>query len=259
MPATGLRYGLGVSEGFDSRFDPAEAARANVAYLNDQFARLNDDIELVLAAYNGGEGRMGRLSPKGKRRFWDPRVFNNLPPETRQYVPMVLAAAWLFLHPEEYGLRWPAIDGRPGSLALDSALSLNELSICLGQEGAERGWFRTLRNLNPRWDPNKRLPRGTTLEVPARAVEVYAARCTDGAALARVQALQDAELPGMTRGPLLAGGVRMHTVGKGETLSVIARKLGCGSVKDIAAANQIRAPRYAIRAGQRLRVPGCRA
>lgn len=259
MPATGLRYGLGVKDGFDLRFDPAAATAANVAYLNDQFARFNNNLELALGAYNGGEGRMARLSPKGSRRFWDPRVFQHLPSETRAYVPMVLAAAWLFLHPEEYGLRWPAVDPRPGAIELVAGLSLNELAICLGQEGNQRGWFRTLRNLNPRWDPNERLPAGTRLELPARAAAAYQAQCTASDKVAELHAMQAARIPGVSSAPLLAGSVRTHVVGKGETLSVIARKLGCNGIKALADANRIAPPRYAIRAGQKLRVPDCRA
>ena len=261
MPATGLRYGLRVEAGFDTRFDPAASTQANVAYLNDQFGRLNNDLELVLGAYNGGEGRMSRLSPQGSRRFWDPRVFKQLPPETRAYVPMVLAAAWLFLHPEEYGLRFPHVEDSPGQITLAAPMSINELSMCLGQDGNDRGWFRTLRNLNPRWDPNVRLTVGTQVDAPARAAAAYARQCTKAEVLARMQSLQDARIPGVDSSTRLSGAAsqRTHVVSRGETLSTIARKHGCNTIKGIASANRIAAPRYAIREGQKLRVPDCRA
>ena len=54
---------------------PAAATRANVAYMNDHLRIFNNNLELVLGAYNGGEGRMQRLSGKGARSFWDPQVF----------------------------------------------------------------------------------------------------------------------------------------------------------------------------------------
>ncbi|MGE3849837.1 MAG: transglycosylase SLT domain-containing protein [Gammaproteobacteria bacterium] len=273
MPATGRRFGLGYDNGFDQRFDPAASTAANVAYLNEQFKRLNNDLELVLGAYNGGEGRMARLSQGGARHFWDPRVFNALAPETREYVPMVLAAAWLFLHPDEYGVRFAKVDPRPGALELGQPMSLNELAICLGQDGNDRGWFRTLRNLNPRWEANMRLPAGSRLEVPARAVEAYERHCKAGEMVARVQALQDARIPGvktsagksvrtMVAVAGAAGGVveaREHKVARGETLGTIARKYGCSSLKDIASLNGLAAPRYALREGQKLRVPSCGA
>jgi len=91
--------------------------------------------------------------------------------------------------------------------------------------------------------------------VPARAAEAYVPQCTAPDALAQVQSLQEAEMPGVDAPR--PGYARTHVVGKGETLSTIARKHGCG-VKDIADANRIAAPRYSIRAGQRLQLPACR-
>ncbi|MCB1747507.1 MAG: transglycosylase SLT domain-containing protein [Gammaproteobacteria bacterium] len=257
MPATGQRLGLGLREGFDTRYDPAAAARANAAYLDEQFARFNDDLALALAAYNGGEGRLGRLSAMGQRRFWDSRVQHALPRETRTYVPMVLAAAWLFLHPERYGLEFPVVDAAPASITLADALSLNELAICLGQAGNPRGWFRTLRNLNPRWEPNDRLPAGSVVEAPRAAALAYAARCTGTTVVGDLHALQDARLPG-GEPAARAAQARTHVVARGETLSLIARRHGCSGVQDIARANRIAAPRYAIREGQRLVLPDCR-
>ena len=283
MPATGKRYGLGADNGFDQRFDPTASTEANAAYLNDQLKRLNNDLELVLGAYNGGESRMVKLSQGGARRFWDPRVFQALSPETREYVPMVLAAAWLFLHPEDYGLRWPKVDQRPGEIILASTMSLNELSICLGQDGNERGWFRTIRNLNPRWEANARLPAGTRLEAPARAAAAFQRHCVAPEMVARLQALQEARIPGLAprigvrtvavkgaaaparsapstaTASVSAAAKQTHKVSKGETLSTIARKHGCNGVKDIASINGLSAPRYALREGQTLRVPTCGA
>jgi membrane-bound lytic murein transglycosylase D len=263
MYYTGRRYGLSVQDGFDQRFDPTAATRANVAYINDHLRIFNNDLELVLGAYNGGEGRMQRLSNKGAKRFWDPAVFNRLPPETRDYVPMVLAAAWLFLHPEEYNLRFPQVDARPGEIVLARPASLNELAVCLGQQGNERGWFRTLRNLNPRWEPGDRLPAGTRLELPLVAAQAYARTCVDGPLAELATQLHEARKPLAPAPARVAaggsGGSRTHVVQRGETLSSIARKFGCGNPRVIADANRIKAPRYAIRAGQRLVVPSCRA
>lgn len=258
MPHTGVRYGLTSSAGFDLRFDPTAATRANVAYLNDRFRELNDNLELALGAYNGGEGRMRRLSPDGRRSFWDPAVWNSLPPETRDYVPMVLAAAWLFLHPEQYNLKFPAVDARPAQITLASSLSLSELSVCMGQEGNARGWFRTLRNLNPRHDANLRLAPGTVLHVPQTAVAAYSGNCMGGRYVAAAKELHDANMPAA---PVFraAAARRTHVVRRGETLSAIARKFGCQGIGPIAQANRIKPPRYSIRPGQRLVVPGCGA
>jgi len=48
-------------------------------------------------------------------------------------------------------------------------------------------------------------------------------------------------------------------VRKGDTLAAIARKGGgCSGVREIAAANGLRGPHYAIKPGQTLRIPECR-
>lgn len=264
MPATGQRFGLGRgADGFDTRFDPAASARANAAYLNEQFARLNNDLSLVLAAYNGGEGRMARLSGNGQRDFWEPAVFNALPPETRNYVPMVLAAAWLFLHAEDYGLSFPAIDARPATVELRQVISLNELAVCMGQEGNPRGWFRTLRNLNPRFEPERRLPAGTRVKMPEAARNAYQMHCVDSTRRETARRLADALPPApvaavAARGGASAparGGSRTHVVRRGETLHRIAANFDCAGIAPLARANGLRAPRYGIRAGQRLTIP----
>src|SRR5690606_9649777 len=148
-------------------FDARLATRANVAYLNDRFGEFNHDLELALAAYNGGEGRVGRLVARApKKSFWDGSVYWSLPPETREYVPMVLAAAWLFLHPEDYGLEFPRLETAPGSVVLARETTINALAICIGNAGRRDGWFRALRNLNPRYMPDTVLPAGSSLQAP---------------------------------------------------------------------------------------------
>ena len=262
MPATARGYGLARNSGFDDRFDPTLITQANAAYLNDRFRELNNDLELALAAYNGGEGRMRRLAGGSTRSFWDAPVYNALPPETRDYVPMVLAAAWLFLHPDDYGLEFAKFDARPGDITLERAASINELSVCMGQFGNARGWFRTLRNLNPKYEADTRIDAGVRLDVPEAAARAYAARCRSGV-LAQTAAELNAARPPLASGSSWvasapAGSARTHVVRKGETLHAIARRFGCG-VPAVAQANGLRPPRYAIRAGQRLNVPSCRA
>src|SRR5207344_193274 len=81
MPATGSRFGLFKDgTGFDWRFDPQQAARANAAYINERFAELNRNLEFTIAAYNGGEGRAARMyADAGGASFWSPQVMAQLP------------------------------------------------------------------------------------------------------------------------------------------------------------------------------------
>jgi len=263
MYATGLRFGLGTVDGFDQRFDPKLSARANAAYLNEQLAIFNNKLELVIGAYNGGEGAMARLAGKGGvQNFWDPQVYYSVSQETREYVPMVLAAAWLFMHPERYNLEFPKITGQPGSITLSRPASLAELTICLGQDGnAENGWFRALRNLNPQLDPQQQEPAGAKLAVPVQLEAVYAKDCTKGPWPTLAADLHSAVVPSPPPGSLVrTQEVKQphgYVVRKGDTLSSIARKVGCGGVREIAAANGLRGPNYALHPGKTLKIPDC--
>ena len=259
MYATGLRFGLSARDGFDQRFDPGLSARANAAYVNEQLKVFNGNLELVVAAYNGGEGRMRRLAARGgSTSFWDPKIYSILPDETRDYVPMVLAAAWLFLHPERYNLDFPKLDVRPGFIELETPATLTELSVCFGNEaGLYDGWFRTLRNLNPSYDSQKKLPVGTRLEVPMQLQMAYRDKCARGQWASLASDLNAATLATHPAHQATASNVRTYTVRRGDNLASIARKNGCVKVRDIARTNNIRAPAYRIRAGQKLRIPAC--
>lgn len=275
MPATGMRFGMTTVNGFDERMDPSLAARANAEYLNEQLAQFNNNLELVLAAYNGGEGRVGRLAAsQPNASFWDPQMYFALSPETREYVPMVLAAAWLFLHPERYNLRFPDIDGAPGSVFLKRAASLAELAVCLGESGRMRnGWFVTLRNLNPQMDPQIAQSAGTRIALPKSVQDDYARSCADGKWVTLASDLHSAVLP--TPPPQLALAIddppptksesraparkspRRYTVRRGDTLSSVSRKFGCDDTHELARENRLRAPHYALKPGQELNLSGC--
>jgi membrane-bound lytic murein transglycosylase D len=256
MPATGQRFGLVRDPGgFDQRFDPQLAARANVRYLNERFAEFNNDLALALAAYNGGEGRMKRLwTQSGRRGFWDPAVNRQLPGETRDYVPMVLAAAWLFLHPEDYGLEFPKVDGSATTLTLAAPATLNQLAICLGQEGTRSGWFRALRNLNPRFLPHLELSAGTTLQVPAPVPAAYAANCLDGPRAEAAVAVASAA----KRHDGSSATASSYTVRQGDTIGAISRRHHCSSPQALARVNGIKPPGYLIKPGQTISLSGCR-
>lgn len=256
MYHTGLRFGLRSDAGFDMRYDPAEAARANVEYLEERFEELNHNLEFALAAYNGGEGRMRRIAQRSRTKsFWSSEVMAQLPRETQEYVPYVLAAAWLFLHPEDYGLAFPAVDGSPGDVTLPRKMTLGEITVCLGQAGSRDGWFRTLRNLNPRIDPNKAIPPASTVALPAALVPVFNAQCVDGRMATLAAELQRARIPGS----VAHGGGRKYIVRPGDTIASIAKRQGCASPQALARANNIQPPRYMIRPKQELKLVGCNA
>jgi membrane-bound lytic murein transglycosylase D len=182
-----------------------------------------------------------------------------LPPETRDYVPYVLAAAWLFLHPEEYGLEFPKVDGAATVMRLAATSSIYQLSICLG--GPRDGYFRALRNLNPRWEPHVPMAAGTELRVPTAVPPLYQRHCVTGARAQIAANLMAAHKPTVaTRPPAAAtastASAASYQVRSGDTLAGIARRHGCGDAGRLARANGLRTP-YVIRPGQRLQLTGC--
>ncbi len=285
MPATGRRFGLGPDgTGFDTRYDPRAAADAAAVYLNERFAQHGQEIEYWLAAYNGGEGRALRIYREANgRSFWDPSVFNQFPAETKDYVPMVIAAAWLYLHPEQYGLSFPKVDARPATFTLERPASIYELTICLGNGGTRDGYMRALRNLNPSYEADAWIPRGTTLNGTVRMAGLYRRWCTSGARADLAQQLVNGvprtgvvrtgavevlptaapdgsvvQAPNATpaAAPAAPQPARTHRVARGENLGRIAERYGC-DVAALARANNLRAPAYAVRQGQTLTLAGC--
>ncbi len=88
MPATAGRFGLALQPQ-DDRLDPHKSAAAAAKYLKILHRRFGS-WSLALAAYNAGEGRVGRLLKQtGGVTFDDIAV--HLPSETRMYVPKMRA------------------------------------------------------------------------------------------------------------------------------------------------------------------------
>ena len=194
MPATARRYGLGRDGGFDMRLDPVAATKASAVYLTSLLRRFGNDLPKALAAYNVGESRLAitlqrRLSGVS---FWDPKLSDAVPMETRNYVPGVLAAAWIFLHARDYGLVSSGMEVGTTTIVLREPASIGELTICLGPDQNRNGWFRTLRNLNPRASGNQRIDAGEKLRIPSMLVPRYVERCAgDSPLLAHARELSD--------------------------------------------------------------------
>ena len=88
MPATARELGLSALMP-DERADPGKNARAAAAYLRQLHGKFGD-WPLALAAYNAGPGRISRtLAARQAKTF--AAIADQLPAETRMYVPKVLA------------------------------------------------------------------------------------------------------------------------------------------------------------------------
>ncbi|MHA7841551.1 MAG: transglycosylase SLT domain-containing protein [Gammaproteobacteria bacterium] len=156
MPKTGNIYGLKRDWYYDGRLDIVASTNAALTHLSYLAKFFNNNWILAIAAYNSGEGTVkkaiNRNNSAGKRTtFWT----LNLPHQTRDYVPKLMAIAAIISHPKKYPMKLPSIKNSPyittvkfkGTINLKKAASLADLPV------------ETLTHLNPgysHWttDPN---------------------------------------------------------------------------------------------------------
>lgn len=96
-------YGLAHNQYVDERFDPEKSTRAYARYMKFIYAQLGDWY-LSMASYDWGAGNVQRAVEKtGYADFWELYRRNNLPNETKNYVPEILAAIIIAKNPAKYG------------------------------------------------------------------------------------------------------------------------------------------------------------
>ena len=113
IPSTGKDYGLRQNFWYDGRRDPIAATGAALDYLQKLYGMFGN-WELALAAYNWGEGAVGRAIARNQAKGL-PTDYENLtiPPETRSYVPKLQAVKNIVANPQAYGLRLAEVPNRP--------------------------------------------------------------------------------------------------------------------------------------------------
>jgi membrane-bound lytic murein transglycosylase D len=233
MTGTALEHGLKRDWYVDERSDPEKATRAAAKYLRTLSRLFEGDWHLALASYNGGPGRVQRAMKRTNLSdFWSladrPKV---LPRETREYVPMILAAIVIARNPAQYGFdvgsdTVPAHD----TVRLPGPVDLRRIAEWTGAS------VSVIQELNPE------LRRWTTpVNYPDYEVKVPEGK---GAALEeRLAEMRSADLVSL----------KWYTVRKGENLATIARKLRVKR-QDLADANYL-SLKSSVRPGQNLVIP----
>jgi membrane-bound lytic murein transglycosylase D len=232
MRGTALENGLEHDWYIDERADPEKATRAAAKYLKTLYGMFGD-WHLALASYNGGPGRVQRaMRQSGRKDFWAlTSTRRYLPRETRDYVPLVLAAVIVARNPSQYGISVQPPDPQPVErLLLASAVDLRRIAEWTGTP------METIQALNPE------LRRWTT---PLRASE-YEIAVPEGTADFLKERLTLAD-------PADLSPVDRHTVKKGDTLLSIAKKLKVTRA-DLAEANYLKTTAK-LSVGQQLIIP----
>jgi membrane-bound lytic murein transglycosylase D len=232
MQGTGLENGLEHDWYIDERSDPEKATHAAAKYLTTLY-KMFGDWHLALASYNGGPGRVQRAMKRSRRDdFWELTASSRyLPRETRDYVPLILAAIVIARNPAQYGLNVVAAEASHSErIAVYSPIDLRKVA-----EWAEVP-VEVIQELNPE------LRRWTT---PVRATD-YELKVPQGTGTRILAALATAE-------PEELASFSHYTVKKGETISTIAKKLKVGRT-DLAEANYL-TTKAKLSAGQQLIIP----
>lgn len=113
IPSTGKNYGLAQDWWKDNRRDIVAATDAALNYL-ERLHGMFDSWELALAAYNCGEGTVSRaIAYNQKRGLPTDYLSLKLPPETRNYVPKLIAVKNIVLSPPSYGIELESVPDEP--------------------------------------------------------------------------------------------------------------------------------------------------
>ncbi|MCK5520132.1 MAG: LysM peptidoglycan-binding domain-containing protein, partial [Candidatus Marinimicrobia bacterium] len=224
--ATGKHYGLKRDYWIDERMDFEKSTHAAARYLKDLHEEFGDWY-LAMAAYNYGEGRIRRnIRWEGTRDFWKMR---NMPRETRNYVPTVLAAAVISKDPEKYGFKIKS--GKLNFTSWDT-VSINKSVEIETIARACSSSYKVLKQLNPELRKHATPQKDYLLRIPSNTRKQFLAAYDKFDALPSFQ---------------------VHIVRRGETLTRISRKYGT-SVRSIMSANKLH-NRQPILIGQKLTIP----
>jgi len=231
MAPTGRLYGLRMNWWYDGRRDVEAATQAALDYLEKLYNEFDGDWHLALAAYNAGEGKVGRMMQYNRARG-KPTDYQSLKlkRETINYVPKFQAMVNIVANPEKYGVVLADIPNKPyfskvqvgsqvdlGVVAKLTSLSLDELQV-----------------MNPgftRWATDPDGPH--TLLVPVDKHDEVVEALSNLSDAERIQ-------------------YRAHQVERGETLSEISRRYGV-SVEAIRSTNRMTS--NLLRTNQSLLIP----
>lgn len=233
IPSTGRQFGLKQNWWYDGRRDVVASTHAALDYLkqlHDQFG----DWSLALAAYNSGEGTVSRAIKKNMRQgkttdYWS----LDLPPETKQYIPRLLALSNVVSEPKKYGIKLPKISDELAISQVDTKGQI-QLSRIAELANIDLEDLKKLNAAHSRWATDPDGPH--KIVVPAELAE----RLKLG-----IERLDEDDRVTW----------RHHNIRRGESLSTIAQRYNI-SVSVLKTANKLKSSM--IRTGKHLLVPDTR-
>jgi len=239
IPSSGKHYGLEQNWWIDERRDVIESTNAALDYLEYLHRYFNGDWYLAIAAYNGGEGTVSAAVRRNASAGRATDFFSlDLRPETRDYVPKLLAVRRLVGNPEVYGLQFAPIPNTPYFVVVEPGRQVH-----LGEAADLAGISRDdMFALNPAFNRMTTPPKGPhRLLLPVEHAETFRLAMLNPEATTNV-AVTAVEPPPVVR----------HRVRSGDSLTTISRRYDV-SVNALRATNNLRGS--VIHPGEMLVIP----
>ncbi|MBI3545198.1 MAG: transglycosylase SLT domain-containing protein [Gammaproteobacteria bacterium] len=231
MPATGRLYGLHANWWYDGRRDVEASTKAALDYLEKLYNDFDGDWHLALAAYNAGEGKVGRMIEYNRRKGKSTDYqYLKLKRETLNYVPKLMAMASIVADPDKYGVKLANIPNAPYFTRVETGYQV-DLGVVAKLVDLP---IDDLHNINPgytRWATDPKGPH--YLLVPIDKKDALVAGLSNLPENERIQWLH-------------------HSVKRGETISEISRRYGL-NIEAVRTANNLRS--NLLRTGQDLMIP----
>lgn len=258
MYNTGIMYDLDVNSYVDDRKDPYKSTVAACQYFKEMYKIYNDWL-LVIASYNCGPGNVNRaiIRSGGKTDFWS--ISPYLPAETRGYVPAFIAVAYVMNHTAEHNLTAvaPSITYfETDTVQIYNRVSFSTLSKILNVPED------VIAFLNPTYKkgliPQSVNNESNTLRLPSNKITAFVSM---QAAIDAEEVLLAVQKPDFSRimkkskynpdeyDMVMREVKKSIIVGKGQTLSSIAKKYDC-TVAEVKALNHIKS--NSVKRGQRI-------
>ncbi len=157
IPSTGKNFDLKQNVFRDDRRDVLASTRAALDYLQKLHGMFGD-WHLALAAYNWGEGSVGRAIARN-RKAGLPTDYTSLkmPRETQYYVPKLQAVKNLIGRPVAFGLTLPVVANHPHFLSVAIVRDM-DVDLAARLAGMELADFK---DLNPQMNKPVILAAGT--------------------------------------------------------------------------------------------------
>lgn len=231
IPSTATSYGLEINWWYDGRRDIVAATETALDYLDRLHRTFDGDWLHALAAYNAGQGRLAGLIRRAENAgqpsdFWS----LELPLETQNYVPKILALATLLRDSEAHGVNWSFVANQPATTVIELD---NQIDLAQAAEMANMS-LRELHRYNSGYNRWATGPDGPhRLLLPLENAELFTQ-----------QLAQTSPADWMNW--------QRHQVQSGESLSRIAQRYGT-TTRAIQQANNL--DDHLIRQGDHLLIP----